>query len=126
SPMNAGDTIGFVVTVSNTGAGTAHGVTVSDTLPTTAGTSWTIDAANSSSGWSISGGVLSFGPADLASGASSHVHITSPTTSASCTTIPNTASETTTNDGSDSATASIVVNCPSIHITKVADASPVN
>src|SRR2546428_8888051 len=33
SPVNAGDNIGFTLTVSNTGAGTAHGVTVTDTLP---------------------------------------------------------------------------------------------
>ena len=40
---SAGDTIGFTVTVTNTGAGTAKGVTVSDTLPTDAGLNWTLD-----------------------------------------------------------------------------------
>src|SRR5207245_1844516 len=127
SPVNAGDQIGYVITVSNTGAGTAHNVTVTDTLPTNAGLSWSIDAGGSSSGWSISAVVLSFGPADLAAGASTHVHIISPTTSATCGTVNNSASVTTSNDGSASVgPVPITVNCAVIHITKVADASSVN
>src|SRR5207249_2881590 len=39
---SAGDQIGYLITVTNSGAGTASGVVLSDTLPTTAGLSWTI------------------------------------------------------------------------------------
>ena len=47
--VNAGDQIGFTLTVSNAGAGDAYGVTVSDPLPTNAGLAWTIDSQGS--GW---------------------------------------------------------------------------
>src|SRR5207245_1447681 len=95
SSVNAGDTIGYVVTVSNSGTGTAKGVTVTDTLPTNAGLSWSIDTANSSSGWSISSGALHFCPAALAGGANTHsLHAALPT-SATCGTVNNTASVTT-------------------------------
>ncbi|MBI3745702.1 MAG: DUF11 domain-containing protein, partial [Chloroflexi bacterium] len=51
TPVNAGDPIGFTVTVSNSnvaGTGTAKGVTVNDPLP--AGVTWAISPA--STGWS--------------------------------------------------------------------------
>src|SRR6185369_8694959 len=41
--VDAGDTIGFTITVTNPGPGAAKGVTLSDVLPTDAGTSWTVD-----------------------------------------------------------------------------------
>src|SRR5204863_4843618 len=56
--VSAGDQIGFVITATNTGAGETRGVTVTDTLPIKTGVSWSIDGANSDSGCSISGGVL--------------------------------------------------------------------
>src|SRR5436190_9982838 len=40
--VNAGEQIGFTLTVSNSGAGDAKGVTLSDTLPTNPGLSWSI------------------------------------------------------------------------------------
>ena len=129
SSVSAGDQIGFTLTLTSTGPGTAYGVKVSDTLPTTAGTSWTIDAATSSSGWDISGGVLSYGGAGgatMANGASTHVHITSPTTSASCGVVNNTGNATTTNDGTAQDSASVTVLCPDIHVDKTADNSPIS
>ena len=48
SPVNAGDPIGFTVTITNHGTGTAYGATGSDTLP--AGIDWTIDGP--ANGWS--------------------------------------------------------------------------
>ena len=86
SPVNAGDPIGFTVTISNHGTGTAYGATASDTLP--AGIDWTIDG--DANGWSIDGGVLSWGPDDLAAGASFSVHIVGTTDAADCGLVPNT------------------------------------
>ena len=85
--VDAGDPIGFAITVTNTGAGAAFGVTVSDTLP--AGMTWA--ESPDSAGWSITGGVLSFGPAPLAGGAATSVHIVATTDAADCGIVPNTA-----------------------------------
>ena len=124
--VNAGQTIGFVITATNSGAGTASGVTVTDTLPADAGLAWTIDAANSSSGCSISGGVLTCAFGSIASGGSKHVHITSPTTAATCGTVDNTARVATSNDGSGEGGDSVTVSCPDLGVKKVADAATVS
>src|SRR5258707_6594933 len=71
--------------------------------------------------------VLQFGPVDLASGISFHVHITSPTTAATCGTVNNSASATTTNDGNPSAgPIPIMVNCAIVTITKTPNSTPLN
>jgi uncharacterized repeat protein (TIGR01451 family) len=122
--VDAGQPIGFTVTLTNNGTGTATGLSFSDPLPTGAGISWSIDPA--SAGWSIVGGNLVYTPTSLAGGASTSVHITSPTTGASCGTYTNTATVTTGNDGQDSASDSTTVNCASIDVAKVADDASVN
>src|SRR4029079_11216008 len=128
--VDAGDTIGYVLTLTNTGAGTAHGVKVTDTVPTNTGLNWSIDVANTTGAWTLTGGILSFGGAagvDLAAGASVHVHITSPTTSGTCPTVNNSASASSTNDGNPTVgLVPITVNCPNLSLAKTADASPVN
>jgi uncharacterized repeat protein (TIGR01451 family) len=112
----AGDPIGFTVTLSNTGDGTATGVAFTDALPGGDGVDWSISPA--STGWSISGTVpsqsLVYAPTSLAPGASTSVHVVSDTTTASCKRYDNTASATTSNDGSDRASASVVVACPGV------------
>ena len=75
SVVSAGDTIGYTITVTNNGAGTAKGVVVTDTLPTNDGLVWTIDAANSDPGCSIAAGVLTCNFGDMASKTSKHVHL---------------------------------------------------
>src|SRR5438067_83916 len=67
----------------------------------------------------IAGGTLSCGPSDLAGGASYTVHVSSPTTAATATSSPvdNTANVTTTNDGSDTASASVEVLGSSIYLS---------
>jgi uncharacterized repeat protein (TIGR01451 family) len=112
--VNAGEDIGFTITVTSTGAGTAKGVTVTDTLPSDAGLSWTEDSA----ACSISAGVLTCDFGDLAPEESASVHISSPTTADSCGVIENTASVSTTNDGSSSSTDSVTVDCPAIQVVK--------
>jgi uncharacterized repeat protein (TIGR01451 family) len=121
--VNVGSPIGFTLTVSNTGNGDAHGVTLSDTLPTTAGLSWSI--ASQGAGWNgscaIAAGKLSCGPVTVLAGTGTQaastftVHITSPTTGATggdCPTsgvVNNTGNVTATNDGSDQSSASTCV-----------------
>ena len=122
--VNATDEIGFVITVTNTGDGNAYGVTVNDTLPTDSGLGWSIDQANSSTGWSIVGGVLAYGPATLASKASVHVHIVSDTTPASCGLVDNTASMTY-QGGIGDDFSQVTVLCPDVTISKTADNSPI-
>ena len=121
--VSAGDPIGYTITVGNSGPGTAHGVTMADTLPGTAGTSWSV--GTTSPGWlcSITGGVLTCGGAgtSLAAAASVSVHVTSPTTAASCGAVHNTATVATSNDGTATATARIEVLCARIALTKTAD-----
>jgi uncharacterized repeat protein (TIGR01451 family) len=113
--VDAGGTIGFTVTVTNTGGGTALGVTVNDPLPAGTGIDWSISPA--SPGWSIAGSppseTLAFGPATLAAGESTSVHVVSETTDDSCGVYTNLVAVTTTNNGSDEAGASTTVeNCP--------------
>ena len=138
--VNAGEPIGFTLTVWNDGSGDAAGVTLTDTLPTNAGLAWSI--ASQGSGWadscSITAGVLSCGPVTVPAGTTQAastftVHITSPTTAATGGVCPegsgvidNTGDVTTTNDGSDDSTASTCVAAPAIHIVKTADAAQVN
>jgi len=122
--VNATDQIGFTITVTNTGEGSAFGVTVSDTLPANGGLGWSIDAANSDAGFSIANGELSYGPATLAAGASVSVHIISATTPATCGTVDNTASMTY-QGGSGSDDAFVTVNCPDVVLSKTADNSPI-
>jgi uncharacterized repeat protein (TIGR01451 family) len=90
----AGSTIGFTITITNTGGGDATGVTLQDNLPPGGGGDvfWTIDTSNTGLGagtnpasFLISGPkgsqelTLNGQPITLAAGASLKVHITSPT-----------------------------------------------
>ena len=114
--VSAGSQIGFTVTLNNTGAGTATGLSVSDNLPAGTDVNWTIDAGNTSAGWSVSGSPpnqsLLYSPTTLAGNTSTTAHVVSTTTTNSCGTYSNTASFTTSNDGSGSASDSEAVICP--------------
>ena len=137
---NAGDQIGFTLTVSNAGAGDAYGVTVSDVLPTNTGLNWTIDSQGS--GWGsttppkceIVAGTLSCGPVTVPAGTTQAnstftVHIVSPTTAATGVAecpeaggnVNNSGHVSTSNDGSDDSSAHVCVKAPDIHIVKTAD-----
>jgi uncharacterized repeat protein (TIGR01451 family) len=138
--VNAGDSIGFTLTVWNDGSGDAQGVTLSDLLPTNPGLNWVV--ADTGAGWgvpcTISLGVLSCGPVTVPAGTTQAastftVHITSTTdktTGGACDQtgglVDNTGSVSTTNDGNDSSEATICVAAPAIHIAKTADAATVN
>src|SRR5207245_1237484 len=135
--VSAGSPIGFTVTVSNIGAGTATGVVLTDGLPGgNAGTpvTWSIDTTTGNpSAFALSGApgsqslTLAGQPISMPAGASLSVHVTAPTDASSCgATYNNTASVTTGNDGSDQASASETVLCAQIKITKTADAASVS
>jgi uncharacterized repeat protein (TIGR01451 family) len=81
--VSAGDPIGFTLTVTSTGPGTAYGVKVTDPLPANPGLEWSIDEAGTTGTWSLAGGVLSFGGVNgvaMTAGSSYRVHVTSPAT----------------------------------------------
>src|SRR4029077_1901490 len=134
--VNAGDPIGFTVVVSNTGAGAATGVNLTDNLP--AGNvltpvHWSIDGSTGNpAAFSISGldgsQTLSLAgqPISLAAGASLSVHVTAPTTAQNCATYNNTASVSAGNDGSPTSSASEKALCASITITKTHDAPSIS
>ena len=127
--VNAGSAIGFVITVSNPGQGAAAGFALSDPLPTGSGVSWSIASQSGSVACAISSSTLncpSTGTTSLAAGGSFTVHVTSPTTSASCKAYSNTATASASNHASVQASASTTVNCPSLTLTKTADAATVN
>ena len=129
SPVSAGDQIGYTITVMNDGPGTAFGVEMTDTLPTNAGLAWTIQGTTGGWNCDITAGVLSCGGPnfDLGDGDSASVHIVSPTTSATCGQVQNKASVSAENDLKvDSELVTIIVECASLNITKIADDDTVN
>ena len=127
-PVNAGDSIGFDITVTNEGDGTALGVHVTDVLP--AGINWSAGAPTgdiTGVSCAIAAGTLTCDDASMAAGDSFTVHISGTTDANDCGTVTNTASVSTTNDGSDEASASVDVLCAQIAITKTANpAGPVS
>jgi uncharacterized repeat protein (TIGR01451 family) len=120
--VNAGDQIGFAITVSNNSDYTALNVTVDDPLPTNGGLGWSIDGA--ANGFSIVGGHLVHGAVSLAAHGTLTVHIVSGTTSATCGAVDNTATLSF-NGGSGQDSSSVEVNCPDVTIRKTADNSPI-
>ncbi len=127
--VNAGDPIGFTVTVTNGGPGTAKGVSLSDPLPAgTTAAGWS--KASGPTQCSITGAVgsqtLACTAADLASGGSFSIHVVAGTSFAACTTYANTATAHASNAPDATASASITCNAPSLTVTKTADAATVN
>lgn len=119
--VNAGQDIGFTITVTNTGPADATGVTINDPLPGGSGIDWSESPDNPDC--SISGSppneTLTCGPVTLAAGGGSlSVHVQSATTGDSCGTYDNTATFTSTNAGTGSDSASVTVNCAAIRILK--------
>ena len=127
--VTAGDNIGFTITVSSDGTTTAEGVQVSDTLPTDAGTSWSIDGGTGAAFCSISLGLLTCNFGDMPAGSSFDVHITSPTTQQTYNDSPvvNTATVTSTNAGTDESTDQVDIICPrmALFITPDSSSAPV-
>jgi uncharacterized repeat protein (TIGR01451 family) len=133
STINAGDNAVFQIDVSNAGPGAAYNVTLNDTLPS--GT-WSLQGA-CGSGTATTSFSCSLGT--LTANESRRVTISRMTTAADCSTPDRTAvlSDTATVDASNEpdvdhpptdnqAVATITVLCPDVHVTKTADATPIN
>jgi uncharacterized repeat protein (TIGR01451 family) len=122
--VNAGSQIGFTITVTNTGAADATGVVLTDNpLPAGSGVDWSIASQSPSGTCTISGSPpsesLTCSAVTLAAGGGTlTVHLTSPTTGASCGLYDNTAAFTSTNAGSGDDDAQITVSCGAIRIAK--------
>lgn len=144
----AGNPVGFTITVKNDGTGTATGVTLSDPLPTLGGLgiNWSINPAYAGVGTCAINGAppsetLSCSIGDLPQGASTSVHVSSPTTApaggttiAACqitvttyaTNLNNQVNVTSQNAGSATAqTGTCVTSTPHITVTKTPDAQSV-
>ena len=120
-PVNAGDDIGFDITVTNDGTGTATDVHVVDELPD--GFDWVLGAVTGDADCSITGAppngeVLVCDDDALPAGASFSVHVSATSDAADCGIVNNTASVATGNDGSGEASASVTINCPDLEVVK--------
>ncbi len=129
--VSAGDKLGFTITTSNTGEGTARDVTMSDPLP--AGVTWSIASQDDTSApleCAISGPVgtqvLDCSYGDLPAGVVRTVKVEAQTDADNCATYDNTATAAADNAPGDSDRA--VIDClkPNVTITKTAAASPIN
>ena len=115
--IDAGDPISFTISLHNAGPGTATNVDLDDDLP--AGFEWAEDPDQAQC--AIDGsGHLHCDIASLASGADFSVTVTSPTQTADCDTILNTATADADNHAQISDGGSVTVQCPGLNISKVA------
>jgi uncharacterized repeat protein (TIGR01451 family) len=141
--VNAGDTVGYSITLTNNGQSTATGVTLSDSLPAGLGkdVNWKIDTTQGDpSAFVLSGAVgsqtLSLVPnTTLAAGASLEVYIDAVTSAADTSastflgTLVNTATVNASNEPSayqnQKATATITIDAPDVGIAETADQSSI-
>jgi uncharacterized repeat protein (TIGR01451 family) len=131
--VNATDHVFFEITVSNVGAGDAYDFTFSDTLPDVAN-GWTlVSYDNPPASCELNGLALTCTVADgtFMSGDSFKVRVEADTAVADCGSLPNTASASASNEaqralGNNSDSHTIVVQCPDLSATKVADADVVS
>ena len=129
--VNAGDPLGFTITVSNAGPGTAKGVTLADPLPAgTTAAGWTLDSNSGSATCAVTGAVggqeLDCSAVDLGSGESYTLHVSAATSFAACTVYDNTATASASNAPDAQGSDSIQCQKPDLSVTKTADAASVN
>jgi uncharacterized repeat protein (TIGR01451 family) len=118
--VNPGESIGFTITLTNSGPGTALGVRLSDNLPgggTTPAVTWAIDQVSGAT-CNLTGAPgsqrLACGPVDLAAGRSITVRVKATTSAKACGVYDNTATYTATNSDPGRASASISCRPPSV------------
>ena len=120
--VSAGSDIGFTITVSNAGPGTAYDVTVSDELPD--GLDWALDPAVD--GCTIVDGVLDCELGDLPADGEVLIHISAATDEDDCGTHDNLAVADASNDDAVDDEDSVAVLCPGLNIGKSADSAVVD
>ena len=125
--INAGDTATFTIVVSNTGAGPALGVTLTDPLPAGGGVNW----QTSTAGCSITGVVgtqtLTCTLGDIAAGAAAPPIVVHGLTSfTACTAMPNLATASATNAPNAQDPGSITCNSPGLNVVKTPDGQTIN
>lgn len=131
-PVNAGDPIGFTITVSNTGEGTAFDVTLNDPLPGGDGVDWSIESQSGGANCTIQGAhqaetlVCGGTDFDLETGESFTVHVVSDTTADSCKEFVNFATADASNSSEVTANATETVLCPDIDVDKTGSTGPVS
>jgi uncharacterized repeat protein (TIGR01451 family) len=127
SSVDAGGSIGYTITATNSGAGTAEGVTLSENLPDEPGLDWTISPAYTGPGTcTVSGSnpqVLTCTIGNLTTSASAMVHVTSTTGDNSCGAESPTASLSASNANTLTQGASSTVLCPQLQVTKTPTSS---
>ncbi len=110
--VSAGNSIGYTLSVNNSGLGAATSAALNDVLPTGAGINWSINPSYNGPGTcSIVSGTLSCSLGSLSAGVIASVHLASPTTANSCGAYPNTALATATNMSTAQVSATITVTC---------------
>jgi uncharacterized repeat protein (TIGR01451 family) len=126
--VSSGDGIGFTVTVTNNGPGTAKAVTLKDPLPGGTGITWSEspDSSECSIDGTAPNQTLNCAFGDLGAGISRSVHVTSPTGETTNTTFTNTATADATNTPEVTATASTRVDKPNLTVVKTAAKATVN
>jgi uncharacterized repeat protein (TIGR01451 family) len=129
--VSAGSQIGFGITITNAGPGTADGGVLMDPLPAGTGIDWQLDAAATTAlGCTVTGAIgsqiLSCGVGDLAAASSVFVHVFAATGPLGCGSYPNTATLTTTNSPLRTSSDTTTVLCPTLTLSKTADAATVS
>jgi uncharacterized repeat protein (TIGR01451 family) len=135
STVNAGDSVKFTITVSNSGPGVASNVVMTDTLqvPASSGVSWGI-VPNTTTGTptcaittgTLSETILTCTKASLAAAGSFSVTVGSATTATACASYPNLAHAVADNNTEVTDPGSITVQCPGLQISKTPDNGTAN
>lgn len=123
--ISAGDMAQFEITVSNTGPGTATGVTLSDPLPVGVAGPWDIVSQPGGNPCLITAGTLNCSFGDLPAGASRTVKVEAPTNFENCSQLDNLATASANNAPNASDNATIFCNKPNLSVVKQGN-GPVN